>query len=112
MYNNVIPLVLTNTFNLDETLSGCENVELLFGDVPVPIVDVAVVSEEAHGAVCQQILVEEIPHAGVQQGDLAPHRRQGGRVRVGQVAQLRFHSAAAAAPVTPAGDLLAVGQQL
>ena len=80
-------------------------------DVPVFIAEIPVVGNEPDGACVQQVLVDPVGDPRIQQDDLSLCLHEGGRIRVGQVAQRRFHAAAAAQLESRARNLLPVRGQ-
>ena len=90
---------------------GYVGAKLLLVDVAVLIAHVAVIGDKAHRAVFQQILIQEIANARIQQHDFALRPGQGRRVRVRQIQKLRFYFAAAAALIALAGNGLAIRKQ-
>ena len=76
--------------------------------IPVRIMDVPVIGDESHRAGIQQILVNPVRDAGIQQDDFSPGLSKRSRVSVGKIAQRRFHPAAAAQLIACTGNFPAV----
>ena len=80
-------------------------------DVPVGVVEVAVLEEDASGPGLHQVLIGEVADAlAVQQHDLVLGPGDGDLVQPGHVIELALLLAAAAAEEALAGDLLPVGK--
>ena len=80
-------------------------------DVPVGVIGVSVIGDEAHRAVFQQIVVDPVAQIAVDHHDFPPALAQRVRAGIPQIIERRFHLPASCAQVALAGHFHAVHLQ-
>ena len=77
-------------------------------DVPVGIIGVSVVGDEAHRAVGQNVLVHPVAQIAVDHHDLAPALAQRPGILVAQIIKRSLQRRAPRAHIAPAGNILSI----